>query len=564
MINRRLKIFWIIFAIALSSTIVGAGVWYLGYVRAVEQVQARAQSDLALASDRLRAQLQRYQELAVLMSNHPTLVRLTRPDATAQDRQAARDILRAAADKTGAVTLAYYDVNALVLAAATAQVPANVGKSDYFNRALSGALGVDHAEDPVFARRSFYYASPNFGPNRRVNAVLVVVVDVARIESQWRGTRPTVYFVDEKDEVFISNRSEMLGWRRRDDGVGLSDPTAENDAFRASVLADQFEIWDLNWGPYVPQRALHLTSALPTIGLTAEALVDLGSARRIAILQAVIVGGMTLFLGLVSLFFLSRRRALAEENQRLERRVYERTQELRRAQDDLVRAGKLSALGQMSAGISHELNQPLMAIQQYADNAVAFLAKGRQDTVSANLGQITSLAQRMARIIKNLRAFARNEHEPMGRVDVVGVIDTAIELLHSRCTRDGIVIEWQPPATPIYVVAGEVRLGQVVVNLISNAADAMMQSDTKLITIAITVGPTVQISVADTGPGISAPEKIFDPFYTTKTVDDGNGMGLGLSISYGLVQSFGGDIRGENTDTGAKFTVDLNPFKDTQ
>ena len=197
---------------------------------------------------------------------------------------------------------------------------------------------------------------------------------------------------------------------------------------------------------------------MPTIGLQAEALVDLTSARRIALLQAVIAGSSLMFFGLVSLFFVHRRQALAEANVRLERSVQERTIELRRAQDDLVRAGKLSALGQMSAGISHELNQPLMAIQQYADNAVAFMKKDKFDTVTSNLTQITQLSKRMARIIKNLRAFARNEHEPVGRVDVVSVVDTALELMNSRCQKDDIIVEWGAPDHPIYVVAGEVRL----------------------------------------------------------------------------------------------------------
>ena len=561
MIGRRL-IFWSFAPLCAAALIFGGAIWYVGYIRAVEQVSARSQSDLALAVDRLRAQLQRYQELAVLMANHPTLVTLTHEGASDLDRKAAERILRAAADKTGAVTLAYVDTRGNVLASATRDRLRNIPQASYFQRAMTGALGVAHGFDPVFQIRSYYYAAPYFGPRRAVDAALIVVVDVGRIESQWRGTRPTVYFVDEGGEVFISNRSEILGWRRDVGEVGLHPPDeVDYTSVRVSLLADTHEVWHVNWGPYVPDHALHLVADLPTIGLQAEALVDLTSARRIALLQAVIAGSSLMFFGLVSLFFVHRRQALAEANVRLERSVQERTIELRRAQDDLVRAGKLSALGQMSAGISHELNQPLMAIQQYADNAVAFMKKDKFDTVTSNLTQITQLSKRMARIIKNLRAFARNEHEPMGRVDVVSVVDTALELMNSRCQKDEISVEWDAPDHPIYVVAGEVRLGQVVVNLISNAADAMAGSDRRVIRICVTQGQAIQLSVSDTGPGIDEPEKMFDPFYSTKTVGDGDGMGLGLSISYGLVQSFGGDIRGENTGEGAKMTVELQPFK---
>jgi two-component system C4-dicarboxylate transport sensor histidine kinase DctB len=215
----------------------------------------------------------------------------------------------------------------------------------------------------------------------------------------------------------------------------------------------------------------------------------------------------------------------------------------------------------MSAGISHELNQPLMAIQQFADNAVKFVEKGRWDVAGSNLGEISKLSHRMARIIKNLRAFARNEAEPVGRVDAVKVITHAIEFQQERLARDDIEVEWAVPRDPIWVRAGEVRLGQVMINLISNAADAMSVCPERRITVAICpvagAEQTVEIVVDDTGPGIEHPDKIFEPFYTTKEVSPSEGMGLGLSISYGLVQSFGGNIRGTTTSQGARFTIEL-------
>jgi len=396
--------------------------------------------------------------------------------------------------------------------------------------------------------------------------------------------------VDQGGHVFISNRSELLGWLRYQDEVGLHPPqkSAGSD-FASHLVAGQFEVWSLNWGPYVPKRALHISSNLPTIDMRAEALVDLSPAVRVAWLQSFGVGATVVLFGVVFVFVWYRRAALAQENIELEQRVSERTAELsilnqnlrseirerqeaeaalKQAQSDLVRAGKLSALGQMSAGISHELNQPLMAIQQYATNARTFLSQDNPQIAGDNLDHISNLSQRMARIIKNLRAFARNEHEPVGQVDAVAVVDSAIELMSVRCKQDGINLHWVAPAMPVFVVAGEVRLGQVIVNLISNAADAMAQSKSRAITITLTPSGAdnqpVVLSVADTGPGIDEPEKIFDPFYTTKSVGQGDGMGLGLSISYGLIQSFGGDIRGENTKEGAIFSIDLKSWTGTQ
>ena len=219
----------------------------------------------------------------------------------------------------------------------------------------------------------------------------------------------------------------------------------------------------------------------------------------------------------------------------------------------------------MSAGISHELNQPLMAIQQYSENGALFLERGKTDIAADNLGRISAMATRMGRIIRNLRAFARNESEPIGRVDIVSVINVALELSETRFRQNDIVLEWTPPESPIWVRGGEVRLGQVMVNLIANAVDAMAESAPKILSIKVMRGARARISVRDTGPGIQEPEKMFDPFFSTKAIGSSEGMGLGLSISYGLVQSFGGQIRGANAiDSGAIFTVELDYWTEEQ
>jgi len=233
-----------------------------------------------------------------------------------------------------------------------------------------------------------------------------------------------------------------------------------------------------------------------------------------------------------------------------------------------VQAGKLSALGQMSAGISHELNQPLMAIGQFAENGVRFLAQGKRDVAEDNLKRISALSARAARIIKNLRAFARNESEPMGRIELGNVINSAVDLTETRLAEAGVTMDWTAPKTPYYVKAGEVRLGQVFVNLITNAADAMQgQAGEKTIRIRCHAGERLMVDVRDTGPGITDPEKIFEPFYSTKAVGSAEGMGLGLSISYGLIESFGGKITGRNASMtegarGAVFTVELERWRE--
>ncbi|MBT4830541.1 MAG: sensor histidine kinase, partial [Marinovum sp.] len=320
--------------------------------------------------------------------------------------------------------------------------------------------------------------------------------------------------------------------------------------------------------------------SLPTIGMTAEALIDVAPALRLAGLQAMMMTAAVFIIVALLFFTTERRRSLSMANITLERRVSERTQALsdinrqlrreiserqdaeaalQKAQTDLVQAEKLTALGKLSAGISHELNQPLMAIQQFAANGAEFLERDRPGKAADNLTRIAELAHRMGRIIKNLRAFVRNESEPMSRVDIVAVIDGALELSTARLKRSGIVVRWHAPQAPVWVQGGDVRLGQVMANLFGNAIDAMAGQKQGALEVTLVKAPDyVSITVADTGPGIARPEKMFDPFYSTKEVGSDEGMGLGLSISYGLLQSFGGKIVGRNRPgRGAEFIIEL-------
>lgn len=582
--SRRIALsFALVFVLGVVA--MAAGIWRYGYQQALGQLAQRAEADLALASDRLTTRLQVYRELAVLTADHPALRGLEAPGR----REAAQAMLLEVADKTGALDIVYADAGGRVLAAAQGVIGPDLAGAGYFRRALHGALGAEHGlvgvarsgpeQSGPDRRRAYYFAAPAFGPDGAVIGALVVVADVEDVERSWRGSLPAVFFVDERREVFIANRSDLLFWRRDPGQLGLTPPGGAALPF-GTAQSGGHEIWRLDWGQYLPRQALHLTRDLPLVGLTGEILVDVAPARRLAGLQAATVAAICLAFGAVLFLVTERRRALAQANARLEVRVADRTRALsqtnamlrrevaerqeaeaalQQAQADLVQAGKLSALGQMSAGISHELNQPLMAIQQFADNGAAFLDRGRGEKVAENLSRIADMAARMARIIKNLRAFARNESEPMGKVDLVQVIDSAVELTAARLRADAVQLDWAAPAAGLYVWGGEVRLAQVFVNLINNAADAMAGGAARRIAITIADEEAqLAVHVADSGPGIADPDRIFEPFYTTKEVSGEEGMGLGLSISYGLVQSFGGNIRGVNAATGgAVFTVEL-------
>lgn len=432
------------------------GVWWLAYGAALDQLAERGSSDLSLASDRLVQQLSQYRELAVLLSDHPTLEPLARGEGGSQ-AEAASLLLRTA-DKTGSLEI--------FLASASGKVLASSVKSDfnhrdmpYFRRAMHGATGTFHAQDMDSGARVFTFAAPVFDASGRTTGAVGVRVDAVRVEGDWIGDPDSVFFTDGLGVIFVSNRTELLLRTRGDAaGVGQGSATAAYDPATLRAFIDHsltdfqgHSIWSLDAGPYLPERALHLMQPLPVIEMTGEVLIDVAPAERVARLQAAFAAALLLAFGAMLFTVMQRRRVLADQllveaklKAALELRVQERTAELsevnenlrhevaerqeaeaalKKAQADLVQAGKLSALGQMSAGISHELNQPLMAIRSFAENAEVFLERGKTDVAAQNLARISELARRMGRIIKNLRAFSRQENEPMGRVNLGAVVD---------------------------------------------------------------------------------------------------------------------------------------------
>ncbi|WP_138465460.1 ATP-binding protein [Poseidonocella sp. HB161398] len=584
LIRRRLLLALLLIC---GSAVIGVAVWEASWRSALRLVATRAESDLGQTSDRLIAQLQSYRELAVLLSDHPEVEALLRPgfaalDPTLQEvsRREAEALLQSIADKTGALRIAVFRRDGRV--AARSDLDRSRGVPELWKtaaeRALQGALGLVSGVDPETGRRSFAFAAPVFGQRLSPpSGFLAMAVDLEAIEAEWRADPTAVFFRDAKGRVMLSNRSELVLAQMGAGDGGFPD-------YRAREVAGH-ELWRIPaGGRYLPRLGLHAERELPQIGMQAEVLLDVSTAQRMAATQTGLAVLASLLAAALGLWVLERRDALrarlaveAAAKEVLETRVASRTRELsaantrlrhevaerkeaearlKAAQDRLVQAGKLSALGEMSAGISHELNQPLMAIQSFSENAQLLLDRGRTDVVAQNLARISELGARMARIIRNLRAFARQENAPVRAVDPVRVIGAALEMAEPRLR--GVALDWQPPAAPLRVMAGEVRLQQVVTNLVLNALDAMGPGQGELAIRLEETDGALRLSVADRGPGLAHPDRIFDPFYTTKEVGPGEGMGLGLSISYGLVQSFGGNIEGRNREGGgAVFTVTL-------
>lgn len=255
----------------------------------------------------------------------------------------------------------------------------------------------------------------------------------------------------------------------------------------------------------------------------------------------------------------SRVEARTADLTRANEKLVDEVEQHRKTQNELIQTAKLAVLGQMSAGINHELNQPLTAIRAYADNAQAFLRMGKAETAQANLEEISGLTERMAKIIHPLKEFSRKSSGRPEPVCLAAVRDGAMSIMYGRLHKEGVEIGWPRDLDQTYVLADMVRLEQVMVNLISNALQAMEGFTPKRIDITLQrTEDCVIMRLRDYGPGIPESDlgRVFEPFFTTKKA--GEGLGLGLSISHRIIESLGGCLRAENhPQGGAVFIIQL-------
>lgn len=229
-----------------------------------------------------------------------------------------------------------------------------------------------------------------------------------------------------------------------------------------------------------------------------------------------------------------------------------------KAQRQLIQSAKLAALGQLTAGIGHELNQPIAAIRTYAHNGRTLIERERFSEAGENFRDILALVARINEITTSMKRFARQAVLACDRVEVGPVVRNALALFGNRIREEAADVEVRLPAQELAVIAEEVRLQQVLVNILSNALDALTgQPARRIILAARADGELVEITISDTGVGIPEDirEQVFDPFFTTKP--PGAGLGLGMSISYNIVRDFGGVLVIASTEPGGGTVVSI-------
>nr|WP_244481207.1 sensor histidine kinase [Rhizobium sp. Leaf371] len=554
------------------------------------EASLQAGTALRLAVSALSGHLRRYEALPALIADHDDIRRLVANPRDQALRDSANRYLKAINGLLRSSDIYVMTRDGATIAAsnydrATSFVGENFSYRPYFRQAAEGKRSRFYARGTTSFKRGYFFAAP-IDIDGRVAGVIVFKVDIDMIESSWRGGEYEIFVSDPEGVIFMTSNPEWLF-------SSILPLTPER--LRRTEASRRYAEADLkDLGVVRSRLGEHTLMAIPTNGVTRDYLVlseyvsDADWTVRVLMDMSwvrsqthVAVAAVFLFLclaGLILAVLLQRHERRNERMQmqveakaELERRVEERTADLadlnaqlRSTQADLVQAGKLAGLGQMSAALSHEFNQPLAAARTYAESASLLIERNRIDEAKDNLQRIAKLIDRMASISRHLRNFARKPNEKLGPVALDDVLRDTLEIVSARlASADAeLVVALGDPA-PL-VRAGSVRLQQVLVNIISNAADAVEGlEDRRIFLTATTTGDRVAITVRDAGPGIpnAIAERIFDPFFTTKGV--GKGLGLGLSISYNIVKDFGGRLSADNhTGGGATFRIELDRMDD--
>ena len=504
---------------------------------------------LSEAGSRLRGQLDVYRALANITAKTPKMALALDPAVKVN----VENDLSLLSLTYGAWDIDLTNPDGRVIASSSPRHTSYVYSKNLVRAAMNGRLG--YAIEIDEGQRLIRFSRGVAGHESNTIGTVLVSANLAALEFEWPVTpEPLVFF--NKDGLSISaNRPRLLLLTNKGDPEKANFPLYEPREIAGTILWVFAPVeGDIN-------EVQTLRADIPQLQMTAQIILDTSEARASALLRAGLAAALMAAIGLMGAIFVQQRRRLALEARHsatLEQRVEERTGELRATQDELVEASNLAALGRLSAGISHELNQPLAAILNFAENGKQLIARSRTSDAAENLSQIADQTRRITRIIRNLRAFARREHTPSEPIELVAVIKKALELMHSDIMSAGVSLNTDMPDHDVFVLAGKVRLEQVVLNLVSNAIDAMLSSNQKTLSIVLEEqdGQAV-LTMQDTGTGIKAPERVFEPFYTTKELGSSKGLGMGLALSFGLVSSFGGQLSCRNLSQGAEFTMTL-------
>lgn len=594
-------------AIALMA--VSAGIGYeRGEAAGVAQLQAESNHRLDLFAAAVEGMVKRSEHVPATIQLSSEVLALLHGPQTPQRVAAASSFLRRLNAHVGSLAAFMLNDRGVVVASSNAGHPddsmlgMDVSYRPYFLEALSGRVG-RHFAIGADGKVPGYFVSHPIRDGAQVVGVAAIKVNLAPIDQTWHMVGAPALLADANGVVINSSR---VDWRY----TALMPLTLEQRVEQQLTrLYDDMRIPEFPLAPRLRPTderqliddALVLGRPLDGMDWRVMMFLDLKDVRHRALMQGAMSAVGAAFVVLLVLVLLQARRIqrqrrearrllesanaeleskvqartqdLLEANERLRREVHEREQaeqSLRAAQNELVQTAKMAVLGQLAAGITHELTQPLGAIRTLSGNAEEFLRRGHMEPLTGNLQIIARLSDQMGNIIQPLKAFARKSEARHEAVDIGQTISNALFLYGLRMRKMRVqLINLCEPGT-VFAWCDANRLEQVLINLIGNAMDAMAGTEQPCLVLRASYFTRAgdgtrwtRVDVEDNGCGLSprAREQLFEPFFTTKA--PGAGLGLGLVISRDIVRGFGGDIMVfDRSGGGTCFTLQIpaEPF----
>lgn len=531
--------------------------------RFTDATRSRAEVRLALYSGNILSELQRNQIVPQLLARDPTLIgALNSGDFSQSSRR-----LIEYRDEIGALGLMLLDSDGRTVASTDRS---QIGSA---HRAQPYFVEAQRSSDTVFSTNMLESGGRVFAYSRKIETggdtigVIVVEVDLKKFEAAWAGFADAVTVADSEGIILLSTEAR---WRNKTEEEALatrSVPSAIQRALR--VTAD----WAaLPVDAYLSGQAVMRQET--RVGFQGWRLTSFttyaGVRERVNTVLALEIMGFAILMSL--LFYLMSRKArsrlrffeaesaeLRQLNMALQREIAEREKaeaHLEVAEQTIQQSSKLAALGEMSAAVSHELNQPLAAMKTYLAGAKLLLQRRRADEALSSFQRIDDLIERMGAITRQLKSYARKGGDAVEPIDVRHSVSSALAMMEPQLRRREIAIAASLPRDPVMIEADKIRLEQVLINLLRNALDATKATSEPEVKVLVSVADDVVITVRDNGSGIEDLDSLFEPFYTTKA--PGDGTGLGLAISSGIVNDLGGRLTARNgQDGGAVFEITL-------
>lgn len=560
-ISWRVRLALLVLLVAAATT-----VWITNRMltnRFTESTRNRAELRLALYSGNLLSELRSNAIVPQLLARDPSLIGALQSN----DFSLSTQRLISFVEEIGAASLMLLDADGRTVAATDRNRLGQQHRNEaYFVEAL-------RANSTVFSVIPREAGGYSFAYSRRVTdssgtlGAIVVEVDLRKFERAWAGISDAVLVTDSTGTIVLSTEPR---WRGLSEAEALQRQTPHGAIQRAIRATADWTALPVD--AYLQGEAvMRMETRIPFRGWRMTSFTTYASIReKVNAVLALEIMGFAILLAL-AFYFLSRKTALRmalfqresaelrQLNARLQREIAERErvqETLAVAEQTLAQSSKLAALGEMSAAVSHELNQPLAAMKTYLAGARLLLRRNRPEEALASFGRIDDLIERMGAITRQLKSYARKGSDVFSPVNMGDALASSLSMMEPQLRQRHVHITKILPEQPVYVMGDRMRIEQVMINLLRNALDATKSVDDPEVEIILAAGETATLTVRDNGAGIEDFDALFEPFYTTK--QPGDGVGLGLAISSGIVNDLGGRLTARNGQRGgAVFEMQL-------